>query len=196
LAVKEKEITVLIADDDKYVRETLNKILSQNGYKIIYEATNGSEALSQCENLRPDIALLDIKMPVMSGIEAAKVIFEEKLCSCIIMLTAFNDIESIALASQSGASGYITKPLSEENLIPNMEVCFKKSLDALAISGSIVDIQKRSKSHEAVSKAKLLIMENKKCSEQEAFNLIRELSRRKNASMEAIALGIIERYDK
>lgn len=196
MAVKEKEITVLIADDDKYVRETLNKILSQNGYKIIYEATNGSEALSQCENLRPDIALLDIKMPVMSGIEAAKVIFEKKLCSCIIMLTAFNDIESIALASQSGASGYITKPISEENLIPNMEVCFKKSLDVDTISGSIADIKKRSRSHEAVSKAKLLIMENKKCSEQEAFNLIRELSRRKNASMEAIALGIIERYDK
>lgn len=196
MASLEKEITVLIADDDKNIRISLNDILLKNGYKIICEATNGAEALSQCRKLKPDIAVLDIKMPIMSGIEAAKNIISENLCPCVVILTAFNDIESITKASEAGVTGYITKPIEKEHILPNLEIYLKKSAESASIVEDITELRKRSRSHEAVSKAKLLIMENKKCSEQEAFGFIRELSRRKNASMESIALGIIEKFDK
>ncbi len=196
MASVEKEVTVLIADDDKNIRTSLSDVLSENSYKIICEATNGAEALSQCRKLRPDLAVLDIKMPVMSGIEAAKNIISEKLCPCVVILTAFNDLESVSKATEAGVAGYITKPIEKEHILPNLEICLKKSAEAASILEDITELRKRSRSHEAVSKAKILIMENKKCSEQEAFGFIRELSRRKNASMESIALGIIEKFEK
>lgn len=196
MASVEKEVTVLIADDDKNIRASLNNVLSENGYKVICESTNGAEALSQCRKLKPDLAVLDIKMPIMSGIEAAKNIILEKLCPCVVILTAFNDYESITKASEAGVAGYITKPIEKEHILPNLEICLKKSAESASILEDITELRKRSRSHEAVSKAKLLIMENKKCSEQEAFGFIRELSRRKNASMESVALGIIEKFEK
>lgn len=196
MASLEKEVTVLIADDDKNIRIYLSNVLSENGYRVICEATNGAEALSQCRKFRPNLAVIDIKMPIMSGIEAAKNIVSEKLCPCVVILTAFNDHESITKASEVGVSGYITKPIEKEHMLPNLEICLKKSAESASILEDITELKKRSRSHEVVSKAKLLIMESKKCSEQEAFGFIRELSRRKNASMETVALGIIEKFDK
>lgn len=196
MASAETEITVLIADDDKNIRFSLNTILTQNGYRVTGQATNGAEALSLCRTKRPDLAILDIKMPIMSGIEAAKNITAEKLCPCVVILTAFNDSESINLASQTGIFGYITKPIEQDILLLNLEICLKKAAESAAVTENIRELQKRCQSHEIVSKAKLLIMEKRKCSEKEAFDLIRELSKRKRASMEAIALGIIEKNDQ
>ena len=196
MASVEKEVTVLIADDDKNIRIYLSNVLSENGYRVICEATNGAEALSQCRKFRPNLAVIDIKMPIMSGIEAAKNIVSEKLCPCVVILTAFNDHESITKSSEVGVFGYITKPIEKEHMLPNLEICLKKSAESASILEDITELKKRSRSHEVVSKAKLLIMESKKCSEQEAFGFIRELSRRKNASMETVALGIIEKFDK
>lgn len=196
MASAETEITVLIADDDKNIRFSLNTILTQNGYRVIGQAANGAEALSLCRTKRPDLAILDIKMPIMSGIEAAKNITAENLCPCVVILTAFNDSESINLASQTGIFGYITKPIEQDILLLNLEICLKKAAESAAVTENIRELQKRCQSHEIVSKAKLLIMEKRKCSEKEAFDLIRELSKRKRASMEAIALGIIEKNDQ
>lgn len=196
MASAETEITVLIADDDKNIRFSLNTILTQNGYRVIGQATNGAEALSLCRTKRPDLAILDIKMPIMSGIEAAKNITAENLCPCVVILTAFNDSESINLASQTGIFGYITKPIEQDILLLDLEICLKKAAESAAVTENIRELQKRCQSHEIVSKAKLLIMEKRKCSEKEAFDLIRELSKRKRASMEAIALGIIEKNDQ
>jgi len=189
----ENPVTVLIADDDKNVRMALESVFAATPYQVIAQASNGAQALSLCRRLSPDIALLDIKMPIMTGIEAAKEIIRDGLSGCVVMLTAFNDLEYVENASETGVAGYLVKPIDSSRILSTLDVCLKKAEESTKARNDMVELQKRQSSHETVKRAKLLIMENRSCSEQDAYTLLRELSRRKNVSMEAVAKGFIEK---
>ncbi|QHI71127.1 ANTAR domain-containing response regulator [Aminipila terrae] len=179
--------TVVIADDDNQIRNSLKEFFKGTMYQVVAEAPNGLEIVEKCKEYTPDIAIIDIQMPIMDGIKVTEIISQEKTAKCIIMLTSFDDKEYIDRAIMAGASGYLTKPVEFGLIIPTIEVCLAKSKDCYLLNKDIQKMKKRRDTRDVIDKAKLVVMENKNVSEDKAYEIIRELSRRKQISMEHVA---------
>ena len=185
--------TLFLADDDESVRRTLTQFFSQcSGYRVVGSASDGAAAVEGCKQLRPDAALLDIQMPVLSGIGAAKLILEGGYAKCVIMLTAFSDRDSVQEALEAGAFGYLTKPFEPDKILPTLEVCLSRSREYHLLRKERRNLDRRLEEREAVDRAKLLLMESRRMSEEEAYRYIRELSRRKNLSMARVSQYLVE----
>jgi len=115
------EVSVVICDDDRFVVESISNQLATAGYAVAGTASNGLDLIRVCEECRPDIVIADIEMPLMSGIDAARELTGRNLAKCVIMLTSFDDSNYIQGAIESGAAGYMTKPVDPGVLIPTME---------------------------------------------------------------------------
>lgn len=179
--------TVVIADDDNNIRNSLKEFFKGTIYQVVAEAPNGLEIVEKCKEFNPDIAIVDIQMPIMDGIKVAQIIAQEKTAKCIIMLTSFDDTEYVSKAILAGATGYLTKPVDFSLIVPTIEVCLEKSKDCYLLSKDIQKIKKRKDTRDIIDRAKLIVMESKNVSEDKAYEIIRELSRRKQVSMERIA---------
>ena len=194
VSTKERRTTTLfLADDDECVRRTLEHFFSQcPGYQVVGAASDGAAAVEGCKRLRPDVALLDIQMPVLSGTGAARLILEEGYAKCVVMLTAFSDRESVQEALEAGAFGYLTKPFEPDKILPTLEVCLYRSREYHLLRKEQRNLDRRLGERETVDRAKLLLMESRRMSEEEAYRYIRELSRRKNLSMARVAQYLTE----
>ncbi|MFV0518287.1 MAG: ANTAR domain-containing response regulator [Aminipila sp.] len=179
--------TVVIADDDKNIRESLKKFFQGTMYHVVAEASNGLDVVENCKKYTPDIAIVDIQMPIMNGLQASEAIVVEKSAKCVIMLTSFDDKEYVDQAIQVGAMGYLTKPVELGVVIPTMEVCLAKSKEYYLLNKDVKKLKRRSNTRDIIDKAKLVIMERKDVSEDKAYEIIRELSSRKQISMDRIA---------
>ncbi|WP_312650551.1 ANTAR domain-containing response regulator [Aminipila sp.] len=179
--------TVVIADDDNNFRNSLKEFFKGTIYQVVAEAPNGLEIVEKCKEFNPDIAIIDIQMPIMDGIKVAKIVAQEKTAKCIVMLTSFDDKEYVNEAIMAGATGYLTKPIDFSLIVPTIEVCLEKSKDCYLLSKDIQKIKKRRDTRDIIDRAKLIVMESKNVSEDKAYEIIRELSRRKQVSMECVA---------
>lgn len=150
-------------------------------------------AVALCRKLRPDLVLLDVKMPLLNGIDAARLIREERSARCIVMLTSFDDQSCVEQALAAGAAGYLTKPLRAEDILPTLELCLSHTKEYYLLEKNCGSLKRRLASREIVDLAKLTVMEERGLTEEEAYVLIRELSRRKNLSMEQVARSILEK---
>ena len=150
-------------------------------------------AVALCRKLRPDLVLLDVKMPLLNGIDAARLIREERSARCIVMLTSFDDQSCVEQALAAGAAGYLTKPLRVEDILPTLELCLSHTKEYYLLEKNCGSLKRRLASREIVDLAKLTVMEERGLTEEEAYVLIRELSRRKNLSMEQVARSILEK---
>ena len=120
--------TLFLADDDESVRRTLTEFFGRcPGYRVVGTASDGAAAVEGCRRLRPDAALLDLQMPVLSGTGAARMILEAGYAKCVVMLTAFSDRDSVQEALAAGAFGYLTKPFEPDRILPTLEVCLSRS---------------------------------------------------------------------
>ena len=189
---RSRKISVVIADDDCSVRSQLKEYLTNSSYLIQDEASDGIEAVEKCRKLHPDLVLLDIAMPLMDGIAAAKAIKDEGLAKTTVMLTSFTDSENIQQALSAGASGYLTKPVERENVFTTLETCLNRSKECYLAQKEYNNLKKRFEGRRYIDEAKLLLMETKRISEQEAYEMIRELSRLKGLSMEDISKYITD----
>ena len=126
------DLRVVIADDEPITKMDLAEILTGVGYKIAAEASDGFDAVEACRKHHPDLVLLDIKMPFLDGLAAAKIIYEEELADTIIMLTAYSEREFVEQAKDYGVSGYLVKPIDEKSLIPNIELVVAQQGDETA----------------------------------------------------------------
>ena len=188
------EVSVVICDDGRFVVESISSQLAAAGYTVVGTASNGLDLISVCEECRPDIVIADIEMPLMSGIDAARELTKENLAKCVIMLTSFDDSDYIQGAIESGASGYLTKPVDSGVLIPTIERCLEKSEQLYEMNKRVTNINKRIETRGIIEKAQLLLMENHGMAEAEAYGYIKNLSKERGTSMAKIAEMVIARY--
>lgn len=184
----EKEgIRVVIADDEPITRMDLKELLTEEGYTVAAEVADGFDAVENCKLYHPDLVLLDIKMPFLDGLSAAKIICEEDLADTIIMLTAYSEREFIEKAKGYGVSGYLVKPIDEKSLVPNIELAVARSKEMRKLRKDMAKVTERLENRSIIEKAKGQIMAEQKITEQEAYDYIRKLSQVKNLSMRRVA---------
>ena len=180
-------LKIVIADDEPITKMDLTEMLNDAGYRVVGEAADGFDAVECCRKHRPDLALLDIKMPYLDGLSAAKIIYTEGLADTIIMLTAYDDKEFVEQAKDYGVGGYLVKPVDEKSLVPAIEVAVNCSRELKKLKKDIEKANERLESRVVVEKAKGQIMQKKNMNEQEAYEYLRKLSQIKHLSMRRIA---------
>ncbi|MBC8585247.1 ANTAR domain-containing response regulator [Youxingia wuxianensis] len=185
---------VVIADDEAIIRLDLKEQLQQHGYEVVGQAGDGFDAISLCKQHAPDLVLLDIKMPLLDGLSAAKVIIEENLAGCVVLSTAYSDDNFIKTAKELGVMGYVVKPIDQKSLIPAIEVAIARSQELMTLRRDIEDKEKKMEERKVIEKAKGVLMKKKKINEQDAYEYIRLLSMKKRTSMKKIAELLILSY--
>lgn len=189
----EQKLRIVIADDEPISKMDLREVLEEAGYEVVGEASDGFDAVEECRKNKPDLALLDIKMPFLDGLSASKIIFQEKLADTILLLTAYTDPEFIESAKECGVSGYLVKPYYEKSLIPSIELAVSRSREMKKIRAEVERAEERLENRVIVEKAKGLIMMREHMSEEEAYNYIRQISQKKHLSMRRVSEMILVR---
>ncbi len=189
------KIRVVIADDEPITKMDLNELLSEAGYEVVGEASDGFDAVEICRQKHPNLVLLDIKMPLLDGLSAAKIIHEENLAETIMMMTAYSERGFIEQAKESGVGGYLVKPIDEKSLIPNIEMAVNRSREIGKLRKDIAKANDRLENRAIIEKAKGQLMQQEKISEQEAYDYIRRLSQTKHLSMKRVAEIILKRSE-
>lgn len=186
---------ILLVEDESIIRMDLKVILETEGYEVIEEANNGEKAVELAWTLKPDIILMDIKMPKIDGLKASRIIGKQ-LDVPIVIITAYSQKEFIERAQQDNIVGYIVKPISKENLIPAIEIALHQAEKKKALQDDIVLAKEEVKHRKLIEKAKGIVMDRKKYSEQEAFTFMRENSMKHRVSMYELSEKIIRQDEK
>ncbi len=180
-------LRVVIADDEPITRMDIKEILEEKGYEVIGEAADGFDAVELCKTKKPELVLMDIKMPLLDGLSAARIMMEEDVDAAIVLLTAYSEREFIDSAKDLGISGYLVKPIDEKSLIPSIELAVARNQEMRKLRRDIAKVSERLENRSIIEKAKGRIMERDGISEQEAYDFIRKLSLLKGMSMRRVA---------
>ncbi len=182
---------IVIADDEPVTRMDLSEILEDAGYNVVGLASDGFDAVELCREFKPDLVLMDVKMPLLNGLKAAKIITEEQLTNCVILLTAYSGQEFIEEAKNLGVMGYLVKPINDRNLLPAIEIALSKSQQIEAIKKDANKARQQVEDRKIIEKAKGVLIKDYGISEEDAYKKIRNLSMNKRRSMKDIANAII-----
>ena len=181
---------VIVADDESIIRMDLREMLTNLGYLVVGEAGDGRSAVNLARELKPDVAIFDIKMPDMDGIEAARILTEEKIAP-VVLLTAYSQHDLVERAKEAGVVGYITKPMRESDLTPAIEVAMARFSEFRALEKEIGDLKQALETRKLVERAKGILMDTQRLSEAEAFRKIQKMSMNKRKPMKDVAEAII-----
>ena len=183
---------ILIADDDGDVRETLKSHLERMGHSVVAECANGREVVETASSARPDVMILDIKMPELDGIEAAKQVQNVWACP-IVFLTGFTETELVESASEAGAIGYLVKPFRAEELGPAIEVAIKRFGDMQQAGNEVEELKRALETRKLLDRAKAHLMNTQGMSEDEAFKFIHFGARNSSRTMRDIAVEVLQK---
>jgi AmiR/NasT family two-component response regulator len=183
-------IRVVIAEDEAIIRLDLKESLEEEGYDVVGEAGRGDRAIELVRDLRPDLVILDIKMPGVDGLEAAKVIAGERLCA-VLILTAFSQREIIEEARDAGALAYLVKPFQKSDLIPAIEVAIGRFRELQNLGGELDTLEEQLAARKVIDRAKGIIMDECSFKEQEAFTYIQRMAMSERCRMRDVAERII-----
>jgi len=181
---------ILIADDESIIRMDLKEMLNNLGYRVVGEAGDGQEALRLARELKPDLVIMDIRMPHLDGIEAAKILTEEKIAP-VVLLTAYSQKELIDRAKEAGVVGYLVKPFKEADLSPAIEVALARFGEFRQMVQEVDDLQHALLTRKLVDRAKGILMDQKGMTEAEAFRTIQVMSMNNRRPMKDVAEAII-----
>jgi len=181
---------VIIADDESVIRLDLREMLTNLGYLVIGEVGDGRSAVSLARELRPDVVVMDIKMPDMDGIDAAKALTEERV-SPVVLLTAYSQQGLITRAKDAGVVGYIVKPFRESDLAPAIEVAVARFAEFRALEKEVGDLKLALETRKLVDRAKGILMDSQGMTEAEAFRKIQKMSMNTRKPMKEVAEAII-----
>jgi two-component system, response regulator PdtaR len=184
---------VVIADDESIIRLDLKEILTSLGYLVVGEAGDGESAINLARELKPDLVIMDIKMPGLDGIAAAKVLTQERIAP-VLFLTAFGQKELIEGAKESGVVAYLVKPFRESELAPAIEIALARFKEFQALEKELGDLTEALETRKMVDRAKGLLMDTQGLSEAEAFRKIQKMSMNTRKSMKEIAEAILLTY--
>jgi len=183
-------IRVVIAEDEAIIRLDLRETLEEEGYEVVGETGRGDKAVELVRELRPDLAILDIKMPHMDGLEAARLIGEERICG-VLMLTAFSQREVVEEARDAGALAYLVKPYQKSDLIPAMEVAIGRFRELQQLSGEVDSLAGQLEARKIIDRAKGLLIDECGLKESEAFAFIQRTAMSERSRMRDIAERVI-----
>ncbi len=183
-------LRILIADDEPIIRLDLKNMLEGLGYEVIAEAGDGVSAVEAARTLKPDVAILDIKMPNMDGIDAANILNSEKIAP-VVLLTAFSDMDLINRAKEAGVFAYLVKPFRETDLRPAIEIAISRYKEFLALEEEVDELEDKLETRKLIERAKGILMDQYGLKEQEAFRRIQVQSMNTRKSMKEIAEAII-----
>ncbi len=181
---------IIIADDESLIRMDLREMLTNLGYLVVGEVGDGRSAVSQSRELRPDVVIMDIKMPDMDGIEAAKILTEERIAP-VVLLSAYSQRDLVERARTSGVVAYLVKPYREEDLTPAIEVALARFKEFRDLEKQVADLQLALETRKLVDRAKGILMDKQGMSEAEAFRKIQKMSMDTRKSMKEVAEAII-----
>ncbi|MDN5717380.1 MAG: response regulator [Janibacter sp.] len=188
-------LRVLLAEDEALIRLDLAEMLTDAGYEVVGQASNGEEAVSLADSLRPDLIIMDVKMPVMDGLTAAETIGEKRICP-VIMLTAFSQKELVERARDAGVMAYIVKPFTVSDVTPAIEVATSRWAEVKALESEVADLGERLETRKAVEKAKGVLMKKLKITEAEAFRWIQKTAMDRRLGMREVADAVVAGMDK
>jgi two-component system, response regulator PdtaR len=187
-------LRILVAEDETIIRLDLEKILEAAGFEVCAAAKDGEEAVELARSEAPDLAILDVKMPGLDGIEAARRIIAERPIP-IVMLTAYGQNELVSRAVEAGVFGYLVKPFRETDLLPAIEAARARHAELEALREEAESLGEALATRKVVERAKGLLMERERLSEQEAFARLRGASQRSGRPMRVVAEALIATFD-
>jgi response regulator NasT len=181
---------ILIGEDETIIRLDLRALLERAGFEVCAEARDGEEAVALALSTRPDLALLDVKMPRLDGIDAARRILEERPIP-IVIVTAYGEQELVARAVEAGVFGYLVKPFRETDLLPAIETARARHLELEALRGEAASLSEALAARKAIERAKGLLMEREGLTEQEAFARLRKASQISGRPLRVVAEALV-----
>ena len=182
---------VVIAEDEALIRLDLKEMLEEEGYVVVAEASDGEQAVALAEQHRPDLVVLDVKMPRLDGISAAERIAAARLAP-VVILTAFSQRELVERARDAGAMAYLVKPFTQADLVPAIEMAVSRFGELSMLEAEVADLTERLETRKAVERAKSMLMEQLSISEPEAFRWIQKTAMDLRLSMRQVADGVVE----
>jgi response regulator NasT len=186
-------LRVVVAEDEALIRLDLVEMLREEGYEVVGEAGDGEEAVRLARELRPDLIMMDIKMPGTDGLEAARTIAGERLAP-VVMLTAFSQRELVESARDAGAMAYLVKPFSKTDVVPAIELAASRFAEVTALEAEVAGLTDRLETRKAVERAKGLLQAKKKMTEPDAFRWIQRTAMDRRTTMRAVADAVIETF--
>jgi response regulator NasT len=187
-ATSKGPVRILVAEDEALIRMDLVEMLQEAGYSVVAQATNGEEAIALATEHQPDLAILDVKMPVLDGISAA-----EKIISIapVLMLTAFSQKELVDRARDAGVMAYVVKPFTIGDLVPAIEIAISRHTQMKSLAEEVADLHERLETRKTIDRAKGILMKALNLSEPEAFSWIQRAAMDRRLTMREVANAVI-----
>ena len=179
---------IVVAEDETLIRMDLVEMLTEAGYQVVGQGVNGQEAIELANTHKPDLMILDVKMPVLDGISAAEKIIN--ICP-VLMLTAFSQRELVERARDTGVMAYVVKPFTINDLLPAIEISISRYRQMKSLETEVADLYERLETRKIVDRAKGILMKTMNLSEPESFSWIQKTAMDRRISMKAVAQGII-----
>jgi two-component system, response regulator PdtaR len=185
---------VLIAEDEALIRLDLKEMLQEEGFEVVAEVADGASAVRLTRELTPDLVILDVKMPVMDGIQAAEEIAKDRL-SAILILTAFSQRDLVEKARRAGAMAYLVKPFQKHDLLPAVEIAAGRFRELSGLEREVDDLQGRLEARKIVERAKGLLQEKQGLSEADAFRFVQRQAMERRQTMKQVAERVIDQLE-
>ena len=182
--------TVVVAEDEALIRMDLVEMLADEGYEVVGEAGDGARAVELAQTLRPDLVILDVKMPVLDGIAAAERIAAQRIAP-VVILTAFSQRDLVERARDAGAMAYLVKPFTQTDLVPAIEMAVSRYAELTSLESEVADLSERLETRKAVERAKSVLQEQLKLSEPDAFRWIQKTAMDLRLTMRQVADGVV-----
>lgn len=181
---------VVVAEDESLIRIDIVEILRDHGFEVVGEAADGEKAVALAEELRPDLVVMDVKMPLLDGISAAEIITKKKIAP-VVLLTAFSQRELVERAAEAGALAYVVKPFTPSDLIPAIDIALTRYQQISALEDEISDLAERLETRKILDRAKGILNDTMGLTEPEAFRWIQKASMDRRLSMREVAETVI-----
>jgi two-component system, response regulator PdtaR len=184
---------IIVIEDEAILRMDLKEMLTDAGYDVIAEGDNGEKAIELAHQFKPDLMIMDIKMPKMDGLKASRIIAKQSKIP-ILMLTAFSQKEFVEDAKKANVLGYLVKPISEANLVPAVEIALSQAQQRVQFEDELLQKDKKMNARKQIERAKGVLMKVKKLNEQAAYEKMRNFSMKQQVSLERTANAILKKY--
>lgn len=183
--------TVVVAEDESLIRIDIVETLTDNGFTVVGEAADGEAAIALAREHRPDLVVMDVKMPLLDGISAAEILTKERIAP-VVLLTAFSQRELVERASEAGALAYVVKPFTPSDLIPAIEIALSRAQQISALEDEVADIAERLETRKVLDRAKGILNDTMGLTEPEAFRWIQKASMDRRLTMREVAQTVID----
>ena len=185
----QEPVRIVVAEDEALIRMDLIEMLGEAGYLVVAQASDGAEAIALVAEHKPDLAILDVKMPILDGISAA----EEIIATCpVLMLTAFSQRELVDRARDAGVMAYVLKPFTINDLVPAIEIAISRHLQMKSLAAEVADLHERLETRKVIDRAKGILMAALNLSEPQAFSWIQKAAMDRRLTMKEVALAVAE----